>query len=559
MPASVLKKRWTVRDPGSPEPFEMSRLVMRLLKLRGVTSRPEARAYLKPDLPDVVHLPNMDVAVERLARAIRAGERVAVYGDYDADGMTATAILVEGILALGGDAIPYIPERRSEGYGLNRAALSVLKREGATVIVTVDTGTSAVDEIDYANEHNLDVIVADHHTLPPRLPDAVAVVNPHLEGTPDSHTGLAGCGVAYTLLIGLADRMSVTLDREQFLDLVAIGTVCDVAPLNGANRALVSEGLRRIARRERPGLAALMDTARLTPGRLGAHAIGFTIGPRLNAAGRLDHAIKAYELLTTRDERRAYELARELEGLNRRRQDLTETALTIGRSLAREHRGHGLMMVGHPDIDQGIIGLVAGKLAMEFYRPAVVYEQGAEFSVGSARSIPEFNIVNALRQAAHVVERYGGHSQAGGFQVRTERLEELRAVLTDWAAEQLDWSSLTPELSLDLELDLDDLPSLLLDEIERMEPFGQDNAVPRFVARRMRVTGAWVVGKEGRHLRLRLAGPGGAREWEAVGFWLGKHLPRPGTVLDIAFSLHRDRRDGAELWIEDFEILSSSP
>lgn len=558
MSASVLGNRWIIRDPAPLGAYSGPELLMRLLKLRGVESREAARPFLAPALPDVTALPNLDAAVERLAAAIRGGERIAVYGDYDADGMTATAVLVEGIGALGGQAMPYIPDRHTEGYGLNVGALRHLHEVGATLVVTVDTGTSAVEEVAYANERNLDVIVVDHHLPGAQLPDALAVVNPHLEGTPPSHAGLAGCGVAYTVLVALADRLGQGLDREQYLDLVAIGTVCDVAPLIGANRALVAAGLRQLARRARPGLAALMDLARLDPRSLDTHSIGFRIGPRLNAAGRLGHAITSYELLITRDGDRAAVLAAELERLNRERQVLTERAMRLGSALAAEQPADApLIMVGHPEIEGGIVGLVAGRLAQQHHRPAIVYQEGAEYSVGSARSIPEFDIAAALKQGRHLVERSGGHHQAAGFKIRTERLGELRRVLTEWSARQLDWSTVVPSLTADLELPLEQTPAAILQVLGQLEPCGQENAAPVFVSRDVLVVDAGVVGGEGRHLRLCLSDGRGRRGWRAIGFGLGAHRPFPGARLDLAYSITPDSyRGGAELRLHDFVVKS---
>jgi single-stranded-DNA-specific exonuclease len=311
MSASVTGKRWNVRDPRPLADGSPREVLARLLRLRGVADTPAAHRFLRPALPDRFDLPNLDRAVERLAAAIHSGERIAVYGDYDADGITATAVLVQGITDLGGSAVPYIPDRFAEGYGLNRAALGALLDRGASLVVAVDTGTSAADEVTYANERRLDVIVVDHHTPKQTLPDAVAVVNPHLGDPSDTFRHLSGCGVAFVTLAALAQHLGREIDLDRFLDLVAIGTVCDVVPLTGANRALVARGLNAIGRRARPGLAALLDAARLH-GPPTAHTLGFIIGPRLNAAGRLDHGIKAYELLTTADASRARALAAKL-------------------------------------------------------------------------------------------------------------------------------------------------------------------------------------------------------------------------------------------------------
>ncbi|MGE0542292.1 MAG: single-stranded-DNA-specific exonuclease RecJ [Dehalococcoidia bacterium] len=553
MSASVTDTHWNVRDPRPLTNVSIAGLMARLLQLRGIGDSQEAHRFLNPILPDRFDLPNLDVAVIRLAAAIHAGERIAVYGDYDADGITATAVLVQGIGELGGVAFPYIPDRFSEGYGLNEQALAALIDEGARLVVTVDTGTNATHEIAYANERRLDVIVVDHHTPKEHLPDAVAIVNPHLSGAPDSLRYLSGCGVAFVTLAALARHLDVPIDLDRYLDLVAIGTVCDVVPLAGANRALVARGLEQIATLRRPGLTALIQAARVSQS-VTAHTLGFVIGPRINAAGRLDHGIKAFELLTTDDASRAAALAAELEDLNRKRQVLTAEAVALCREIAQaECEGAPLVMVGHPDVGGGIVGLVAARLAQEHRRPAIVYRKGAELSVGSARSIAGFDIHAALSQGSHLMERFGGHHQAGGFTVRTDRVDELRSLLTTWTAGQRDWSTVTPTIDIDLELPAE-VPFVradLIANIARLEPFGQSNEPPVFLTRAATVRDAQIT-KDGNHLRLRIDAGSGRRPWPAIAFDLAAHRPHPGDTIDLVYQITRDRRGEPQMRVLDF-------
>jgi single-stranded-DNA-specific exonuclease len=557
MSGSATGKRWQVRDPRPLANVSIAGLMARLLQLRGIGDSQEAHRFLNPSLPDCFELPNLDVAVARLGAAIRAGERIAVYGDYDADGITATAVLVQGIDELGGVAFPYIPDRFSEGYGLNERALAALIDEGARLVVTVDTGTNASHEIAYANERRLDVIVVDHHTPKDDLPDAVAVVNPHLSGAPESLQYLSGCGVAFVTLAALARHLHASIDLDRYLDLVAIGTVCDVVPLIGANRALVARGLQQIAAHRRPGLSALIAAARLS-NPVTSHALGFIIGPRINAAGRLDHGIKAYELLTTDDSARARVLAAELEDLNRKRQVLTAEAVALCRDLAvTECAGAPLVMVGHPDVGGGIVGLVAARLAQEHHRPAIVYRKGSDLSVGSARSVAGFDIHAALSQGSHLMERFGGHHQAGGFTVRTDRLDELCSLLTEWTARQRDWSSVTPSIEIDLELPAE-VPFVradLIANIARLEPFGQSNEPPVFLTRAAIVRDAQIT-KDGNHLRLRIDAGSGRRPWPAIAFDLAAHRPRPGDAIDLVYQITHDRRGEPQMRVLD---LNPSP
>jgi single-stranded-DNA-specific exonuclease len=541
MLGSALGKRWRLRDESTGLPATKHELIVRLFRLRGINDTAAARAFMHPALPQTIELPNLALALDRIARALAEGERIAVYGDYDADGITATAVLVEGLHALGADVHPYIPNRVGEGYGLNETALRALAERGTRLVIAVDTGTSAVSEVAYANERLLDVVIVDHHTPKAELPDAVAVVNPHLDGTPDEFRFLSGCGVAFCVLLALAERLGRSLDPAPYLDLVAIGTVCDVVPLSGANRALVVEGLKQLATRARPGLAALLEAARFR-GKPTAHTLGFIVGPRLNAAGRLDHGLKSYELLVTRDEARARELAAELEELNRRRQQLTAEAVALCRGLAAaECAGAPLVMVGHPEIGAGIVGLVAARLADEHVRPAIVFTRGEQFSTGSARSIEGFNIHLALSQGGHLMERFGGHHQAGGFTVRTERVEQLRDLLTAWAATAHDWSEAVPTITADFELpvDLPLDPWEVLDAVEHLEPCGTENPSPVFVARNALVRDARVTA-DGKHLRLRLDRGPGRRPWPAIAFGMATHLPRPGERIDLVYEVSED-------------------
>jgi single-stranded-DNA-specific exonuclease len=553
MSESALGKRWLVRDERPLVSNTANEVMARLLQLRGINSRAAAKTFLQPVLPDSFELPNLESAIDRLSAAVRQGERIAVYGDYDADGITAAAVLVQGIAALGGSAFPYIPDRFSEGYGLNLEALSSLIERGARLVVAVDTGTSALHEVAYANERNLDVIVVDHHVPKEHLPDAVAIVNPHLDGAPDDLRDLSGCGVAFVVLAALADRLHHDIDLDRYLDLVAISTVCDVVPLTGVNRALVLRGLRQIDRRTRPGLAALLDAARFQ-GAPNAHTLGFIVGPRLNAAGRLDHGIKSYELLTTGDEARAGQLASELEELNRQRQHLTAEAVALCRELATAECGGGpLLMVGHPDVGSGIVGLVAARLADEHHRPAIVYRRGADRSVGSARSIPGFDIHALLSQGSHLMERFGGHEQAGGFTVRNDRLDQLRGLLTEWTAAQRDWREVVPSLEIDLELPADVALSAnaVLSVAHQLEPCGQGNSVPVFLARHVAVRSSQPT-NDGRHLRMRLdAGPG-RRPWSAIGFNLAHCAPRAGDRIDVVYEVNRDRYGEPQMRVLDF-------
>lgn len=548
-------RRW--RKRGVASDFRHTRLpetISRLLGARGLRSEPEADAFLRGDLAaghDPLLLPQIEPALVRIARAVRERELVAVFGDFDVDGVTATAILVEGITALGGSAIPYLPHRFSEGYGLNVRALGTLHDRGVSLVISADCGISSVDEVAYANEIGLDVIVVDHHTIPDEVPDAVALVNPKLEGCAYPSTELAACGVAFKLLIALAEHLGRPYDPEEHLDLVALGTVCDMAPLAGENRWIVRHGLRTLRHTSRPGLWALAEAGRFALKKADAEMLGFRVGPRLNAAGRLEHAALAYELLTTRDAERAAALAQHLERLNAERQRQTREAVALARQLAAEEPADApLIMVGHESISRGIVGLVAGRLAEERHRPAIVYERGTTESRGSARSIPEFNMVEALHHARPLLLACGGHRQAGGFTARTENLPAVRDQLSAWAAERLADVELTPVLEYDDELALNGFGAQERKWLRYLEPFGQGNPEPVFVARGLRVAETRVVGADRSHLQLRLRSEGAV--WRGIAFGLAHAAPPLGARLDVAFCLRDDRNGRSELHVRDF-------
>ncbi len=552
---SVRGRRWLIREalPADVGSSRAPRLITHLLALRGIRSNTDARQFLHGQAgDDPIRIPGMEPAVARMRAAIAAGERIAVYGDYDVDGVTATAILSEGLQALGGDVVTHIPNRFTDGYGLTVAGLRAVRDQGARLVITVDCGINANHEVDFANEIGLSVVILDHHEPPPVLPDAAAIVDPKMGGGPPEYDGLASCGLAFTTLRALYDAAGTSLEAERYLDLAALGTVADMVPLVGENRRLVRDGLKSLARGRRPGIRALAAAASVDLATLDAAGIGYRLAPRLNAAGRLENASLALELLTTHDEARAVELAATLTDLNTRRQRLTEEGLAIARELAaRECRDSPLIMVGHEQIAQGIVGLVAGKLAEEFYRPAAIYERGNEVCRGSVRSIREVDVVRCLSQGDTIMERWGGHSQAGGFSVRTDRVGELKAVLGDWVRRELAGQEPRPVFEADVETPLSSLGVAELQWLPRFEPCGQENPTPMFVSRRVPVMRSWTVGAEGRHLRLKLRD--GPITWDAVGFNLGHAQPRPGARVDLLYSVVPDRRrNGLELHVQDF-------
>jgi single-stranded-DNA-specific exonuclease len=540
-----LKKRWTLPQPLTDEIdqelSEFRPIEREILRSRGILTHTEANAYFAEDLmsdSDPFLMTGMDQAVERLSSAIENGEPIVIYGDYDADGITATSLLYEVIKQAGGSVGYYIPNRFEEGYGLNSEALAEIKKRGTQLVVTVDCGIRAVEEVEFAKSIGLDVIVTDHHQLGQDLPNAVAIINPKQQNDRYPFADLAGVGVAYKF----AQALLQTLGEGEpvgSLDLVAIGTVADLSPLVGENRDLVRRGLERLNQTERVGLRALIDISGYRIGNINANSIGFGLAPRLNAVGRLEIADPAFRLLTTTDENEVRGIARHLDDVNRERQRLTQRVLEKARSLSV---GEGsmpfLLAAVDPSFNAGIVGLVASRLVDEFYRPSIVATYGEHTTRASARSIPEFHITEALENCDDLLERYGGHAVAAGFSLRNEDLDAFLERLGEIAACELSDLDLSPILDVDAKVQLSDLDWTLIDFTERMEPCGYGNPLPIFAAEDVSVVNQRPVGSEGRHLKLTVRDE--RRMFDAIAFRQGHLSETLPQRVDLAFHFERN-------------------
>ncbi len=579
MKLMLLQPKWLVAPP-APLSFlqslPMHPLLAQVLYNRGLHTAAEANAFLSGEDASAVNpykLAGMAPAVHRILRAIRSGETICVYGDFDVDGVSSTVLLVMALQAAGGRAGPYIPDRVDEGYGLNLDAITRIATK-ATLLVTVDCGIRSSIEVAHANQLGMDVIVTDHHTVGPQLPPALAVINPRRADCPSKFDRLAGVGVAYRLaqavLRAIANdggRLSAdeaAAVEESLLDLVALGTVADVMPLLGENRSLVRRGLALLNSAPRPGIEALMHVADLGRGNVDSTAISFRLAPRLNAAGRLQHAKLAYDLLRTTDATTAYLQAKTLEDLNRRRRTLTEAAqIEAEQQLAAELADDPpLLMVGSANFEHGIVGLVAGKLAERFYRPALVLRHEEESARGSARSIPEFNISHALDQVGDLLLRHGGHPLAAGFTVKSANLPALRTALMQLAAAELgERSELRPTLAIDAETGLEELTWSVVEQFGRLEPTGEENRPPVLLARGCRVRSVRTVG-DGKHLKLGLDSGPGTHVFDAVGFRLGEWQAtlHEDSHVDVVFQAEINEWQGQrrlQLNLQDVRLAES--
>ena len=541
----------------SKYPDDVPPLLAQLLHNRGVTSPDDAEKFLAADSRlrhDSSLLPDVDVAVERILQAVNDTETIAVFGDFDADGVTASAVLVTGLEQIGAKVIPYIPHRVDEGHGLNTTALKKLHDQGASLVITVDCGITSDIEGEYAHELGLDLIITDHHEVAGPLPKALAIIDPKLPGSAYPFRELAGVGVAYKLVEALYEAKGKNGQAEGLLDLVALGTVADLVPLVDENRYLVNRGIQVLNMTSRLGLQSMINVAGLEMGAIDAENISFALAPRLNAPGRLDHAFVSYDVLMTDSYEQARNLAALLDRRNTERQNLTRD-YTI---LAEEKLGIvgpevPILVVADEEFHAGVNGVVAGKLTDKYYRPAIVIEMGEEMSNGSCRSIPEFNVLAALHACADLFARYGGHEQAAGFRMPNRNLAALKERLTEYAQNKLDGLDLQPTVTVDAEIRLTSMQQGALNLVKRLEPCGKNNNAPMFLSRGIRVLKSRPVGSDGEHLKLKLADKG--MTWDAIGFRLNYLNSDNPPLIDIVYNLKLNRWRGQEtlqLDIQDF-------
>ena len=548
-------KRWEVASIITTEANEalsaFSPIMRQILFNRGQVTDAEARSYLEaiPDFdPSPSQMTGMNASVERIRVALENKEQIAVYGDYDVDGVTATVLLVQALRALGGTVRGQIPNRFEEGYGLNNDALDKLKAEGCSLVITVDCGIRSNEEAAHAKKIGLDLIISDHHQpAEGDLPDAYSIINPKQGGDGYPDKDLAGVGVAYKLTQALHEGSGQSpkgFQTEDLLDLVALGTVADLAPLTGENRILVRKGLLKMRETKRQGLFSLAAVSDLSMMRITATNIGFVLGPRLNAAGRLESALAAFDLLITEDVKTAGELAQQLNIQNQQRQEITREIQAQAEAIVLEEDPTAdLLFAYHPEFNTGVIGLAASRLSETYYRPAVVVgQESSETLRGSCRSIPEFNITEALDQCKDLLIRHGGHKAAAGFTVHKDHLDALKIRLKKIAKEKLQGTDLRKTLLADIEVPLSDLRPELLKHLDYLQPTGYGNPEAVFVSRDVRITNARTVGAEGKHLKLVVTD--GRISFDSIGFRLGYLKPDLPLKVDLLYTFESNEYNG---------------
>jgi single-stranded-DNA-specific exonuclease len=545
-------KRWVL--PAVPLahslPGDVPSAIAKVLANRGVTTGEQLRILMDPpqQLPyNPQRMSGMDQAVARLHQALTKNETVAIFGDFDVDGVTGTAILGEGLGELGISVLPYLPHRLDEGHGLSGPAVQHLVSQGVTLIITVDTGVTAVAEVAEAHRLGADVIITDHHVPQPELPAAVATLDPNLPGCSYPFNGLCGAGLAFKLMQGMYQFLGQPWNPA-LLELAALGTIADLVPLVDENRFLVQQGLIEMSQTKRPGLLALFQRARVEVSHLDTEAVSFQISPRLNSAGRMGHAEDSYRLLTTRSAAEAEMLAGALDDLNRTRREASDKALTIAFGQIEQRYAGGdlppMLFVGDPGIVPGVAGLVAGRLAEAYRRPTVAMSMPASGSakedtvVASGRSIPQFNIEEAFGCAQHLLVKYGGHSQAAGFTVTQENLPQVIRVLSEVAERELADSDLRPALEIDAEVRLSEFTEEAIGWLSNLEPFGKANPRPLFLSQGVEVLEVRTMGNASQHVKLSLGQEG--KVMTALAFNQAQDWPQGAGHLDIVYSITAD-------------------
>lgn len=552
-----LNKRWKTA-PRLPAEVDKSlhgypAILRQILFNRGYATPELASQFLEAKQPpgtDPYNMLGMSEAVNRIERAILHSEKIIIYGDYDVDGVTATALMVEALRSLGSRVDGYIPNRFDEGYGLNIEALENLKDQGADLIVTVDCGVRSLEESDYARQLDLDLIISDHHHPGKELPTARAIINPLQPGDEYPEKDLAGVGLAYKLTSALIDRLKSqgktsanSLSPELLLDLVALGTVADLAPLIGENRTLVRAGIKNLRETRHLGVRSLIRVSGLQQEKIKASHIGFVLGPRLNAAGRLDTALDALTLITTSDLAEAGLLAQRLELQNRERQKITRQTQEQAEQLAlAEDPNPWLLFAAHPEFNPGVVGLAASRLTESYYRPAIVAQVGKEYTRASCRSIPEFHITEALDQCADLLLHHGGHAAAAGFTVSNRHLSEVVRQLRSIARQKLSEIDLRPTLFADAEIQLSDLNPEIIDYLDWLQPTGYGNRQALFISRDLRVSSSRAVGKDQSHLKMSVTD--GWITWDAIAFRQGHWQENLPPMVDLIYNFEANEYMG---------------
>lgn len=546
-------------------------LVLKLLLSRGLETEEEMKKFMVPnyetDSNDPFLFDDMEKVVARIRQARDRKEVTAIFGDYDADGITASVIIKETLDVLGIESFVYIPDKHVEGYGINSAAVDIFKEKNVSLIITVDCGITSISEIDKANSLGIDVIITDHHHIPENLPKAFAVINPHAHGSRYPFKDLAGVGVAFKVVQAIYQRLiSDKIEQTKWmLDLVAIGTIADCVPLVGENRLFVRYGLVVLSKTKRVGLKELFKVGRIVVEENvipDTKKVSFYIAPRINAAGRINHANLAYNLIRENNIALARGFALELEANNTQRQKMTEKLADEVKVLAQNSfKDKKFIFAIDKHFPIGVVGLVAGKIAQQFNKPTGIFQKNEDISKGSFRSIPQINIIELIGECKELLEKFGGHSQAAGVSLKNDNLEKFYEKMDSLINKKLEGVDLAEEIKIDLEASVKEIDFNLASELEKLQPFGEGNREPVFIMRNLAVKEKKIVGNGNKHIKLFLAASDGTPKiFEAISFnGYDKFLHvAPGNIVDIICNIQKDEWNGNEkiqLMLIDLKVI----
>ena len=539
--------RWSLLNPNQntvssvKKAFRTSEVIARVLANRNILNPNLARPFFTPNL-DMLHNPylmqDMDKAVERVLKNIKSGKPIMVFGDYDVDGTTGAAALYLAFQKFGADVTYYIPDRKKEGYGLSYHGIEIAKDNGIDLIITCDCGINAFEQVDFANEHNIDIIITDHHTTDTELPKAHAILNPKRKDCEYPFKGLCGGGVAFKLITAVGNELNIPLtDYEEIIPLITLGIAADVVPIKDENRVLVHHGLNILKNLEKPGLKTLLELAGLK-GHISVGQLVFSIAPRINAAGRLGDANRAVELLVTDDQDKARLLVKELDNENKRRQMIQQAVVDealLKVNAEADLKNENALVLANAGWHPGVVGIVASKIKEEFNRPTIIIALENGSGKGSARSVAGFDLYEALTACKTHLDGYGGHPMAAGLTLSNQKLEDFKKAFIDFANERLTKENLQATLTLDSEMALQDITPRFMEFLDKLSPYGPGNMRPKFAIRNVEIAGVpKVIGKTGEHIRFKIKQ--GLKSYPAVGFGLSNKYEMliTGQPVDIA-------------------------
>ncbi len=544
----MIQKKWILKEFDKEEVIKISKehkispIIAIILYNRGIRTAQEIEEFLSCDLSgmhDPYLMKDIDKAVERILLAKKQGEKITIYGDYDVDGITSIAILYKHLKSMGMTVDYYVPDRIAEGYGVNREALDKIKANGSSVVVTVDTGITAVEETEYAKTIGLDMIITDHHECKEQIPASYASIDPKQKNCSYPFKNLAGVGVAFKLIQALDKEVPLEKLMELYSDLVCLGTVADISPLVDENRILVTEGLKRFKTTKNIGLKALIDVTTANNSNITTSTIGYIIAPRINASGRLGCASRSVELFLTDDEAKAVELAEDLCKENTIRQQTEQKMFAEALEYIEQHpemKDDKVLVIPHENWHHGIVGIVSSKITEKFYKPSILFAVDGDEAKGSGRSVSGYNLFEALENCSGILEKFGGHELAAGLSVKADKIDEFRKAINAYTPKKSEENPNNPTVSIDAVIKVSYITNDAVEDINRLQPFGVDNPAPTFAARNIKIHRISTM-SDNKHLRMTLFKDG--KYLDTVGFGMGECFAhfKEGDFVDVAFGI----------------------